>query len=75
VQLLNLHSALKIEFEKVQKRYGEALQKLESLSLVTSTNAGANGSKAPIAQSHQRQLSLKASEIQVSRIKNFFLHR
>ena len=69
-QLLNLHSALKIEFEKVQKRYAEALQKLESLALVTSTNGGANGGKAPIAQSHQRQLSLKASEIQERLIKN-----
>ena len=71
-QLLNLHCALKIEFEKVQKRYIEALQKLESLSLVTSSNGGgqASGTKAPIAQSHQRQLSLKASEIQERLIKN-----
>ena len=68
--LLNLHSALKIEFEKVQKRYCEALQKLDSLSLVTSSNATGNGTKAPIAQSHQRQLSLKASEIQERLIKN-----
>jgi hypothetical protein len=69
-QLLNLHSALKIEFEKVQKRYDEALQKLDSLSLVTGSSAAGNGSKAPIAQSHQRQLSLKASEIQERLIKN-----
>jgi hypothetical protein len=71
-QLLNLHCALKIEFEKVQKRYAEALQKLDSLSLVTSSNGGgaASGGKAPIAQSHQRQLSLKASEIQERLIKN-----
>ena len=68
--LLNLHCALKIEFEKVQKRYVEALQKLESLSLVTSANGAASGGKAPIAQSHQRQLSLKASEIQERLIKN-----
>lgn len=78
-QLMNLHNALKIEFEKVQKRYCEALQKLETLSLCTTSNgngsgkatiSAASGAKAPIAQSHQRQLSLKASEIQERLIKN-----
>ena len=74
-KLMNLHDALKLEFEKVQKSYIEALDQLESLALVNSKvnskgQISSNGSKAPIAQSHQRQLSLKADEIQERLIKN-----
>lgn len=67
--LVNLHLALKQEFEKVQKSYVGALLKLENLSLTSKTNVE-NGKKAPIAQSHQRQLSLKSQEIQERLIKN-----
>ncbi len=75
-QLMNLHSALKLEFDKAQKTYGSAMTKLEALALVKdSKNAAGNkgtvtGKAAPIAQSHQRQLSLKAAEIQERLIKN-----
>lgn len=78
-QLMSLHDALKLEFQKVQKSYHEALHKLETMSLVnsdanssnkTGTISAASGGKAPIAQSHQRQLSLKSIEIQERLIKN-----
>ena len=74
-KLMNLHDALKLEFEKVQRSYIEALEQLENLALVNSKQnskgqMNAFGSKAPIAQSHQRQLSLKADEIQERLIKN-----
>ena len=64
-KLMNLHDALKLEFEKVQRSYIGALEQLETLALVNTkvNNKGQMngfGSKAPIAQSHQRQLSLKA---------------
>ena len=71
--LVYLHLALKQEFDKVRRLYEGALEKLENLALL---NNGASkqiqtiGQKAPIAQSHQRQLSLKASEIQERLIKN-----
>ena len=64
--LLSLHDALKVQFEVVQKTYSDALAKLDSLKNSTKNQH----SKAPIAQSHQRQLSLKASEIQERLIKN-----
>ena len=60
-----------MQFEVVQKTYSEALAKLDSLKNHQKSGHGqASGSKAPIAQSHQRQLSLKASEIQERLIKN-----
>lgn len=70
--LVYLHVALKQEFEKVQKSYVGALEKLENLALIHngSKNIQTIGNKAPIAQSHQRQLSLKAQEIQERLIKN-----
>ena len=78
--LVSLHDALKAEFKKVQRSYTDALQKLEAMSLVThhgdkggkagGTISAASGGKAPIAQSHQRQLSLKSTEIQERLIKN-----
>ena len=71
---MNLHAALKLEFEKAQKTYTNGVTKLEALSLVNKDNKGdkhgvgkgatVSGKVAPIAQSHQRQLSLKACEIQ-----------
>ena len=71
-RLMNLHDALKLEFQQVQRSYTSALEQLENLSLVV--GKGAKGQvgqgKAPIAQSHQRQLSLKADEIQERLIKN-----
>ena len=82
-QLMNLHIALKLEFEKAQGAYNEGIKKLETLSLLKDkhTNPSVSGNKggtissktgsaAPIAQSHQRQLSLKANEIQDRLIKN-----
>ena len=70
--LLYLHVALKTEFEKVRKSYEGALEKLEHLNLTYNGNKQIKdtGNKAPIAQSHQRQLSLKSSEIQERLIKN-----
>ncbi|XP_040568514.1 uncharacterized protein [Lepeophtheirus salmonis] len=67
--LMNLHDALKVQFEKVQKTYGDALDKLTSLSLVPKSGSSSSTSP-PVAQSHQRQLSLKAHEIQERLIKN-----
>jgi len=63
--LLSLHEALKVQFDQVQKTYAEANAKLDSLK-----GHGKAPCKAPVAQSHQRQLSLKASEIQERLIKN-----
>ena len=73
-QLMHLHNALKLEFERAQRAYAEGIQKLEALSLLRdktgrSTISG-KASSAPIAQSHQRQLSLKSGEIQERLIKN-----
>ena len=72
--MMNLHAALKLEFEKAQRTYTNGVTKLEALSLVNKDNKGdkhgvgkgatVSGKVAPIAQSHQRQLSLKACEIQ-----------
>ena len=67
--LVYLHVALKREFDTVKKSYEDALEKLENLSLLQKS-ANQMGGKAPIAQSHQRQLSLKAPEIQERLIKN-----
>ncbi|TRY74938.1 hypothetical protein TCAL_04579 [Tigriopus californicus] len=62
----SLHDALRLEFERVQKSYTEALVKLENLA-----STGKSPSKVPpVAQSHQRQLSLKMDEIQERLIKN-----
>ena len=70
--LVYLHLALKQEFEKVRRIYEGSLEKLENLALLNngSKQIKTIGDKAPIAQSHQRQLSLKASEIQERLIKN-----
>lgn len=70
--LLSLHDALKVQFEVVHKTYTDALGKLDSLKGHSGhgSHGKSNPFKAPIAQSHQRQLSLKASEIQERLIKN-----
>ena len=70
--LVYLHLALKQQFEKVQKSYEGALEKLENLNGQNGKSSiqSNTGTKAPIAQSHQRQLSLKAQEIQERLIKN-----
>jgi len=66
--LVHLHRALKEEFEKVREAYSEGLKKLEELK--TSKECSSDQLKKPIAQSHQRQLSLKVSEIRERLIKN-----
>ncbi len=73
-QLMHLHNALKLEFDRAQRAYAEGIQKLEALSLLQdktgrSTISG-KASSAPVAQSHQRQLSLKSGDIQERLIKN-----
>ncbi|CAB0004748.1 unnamed protein product [Nesidiocoris tenuis] len=65
--LMNLHDALKVEFQRLVDTYKTALSKLEELSL--------NGKKdgkptAPVQASHQRQLTLTQANIQERLIKN-----
>lgn len=70
--LMNLHEALKLEFERVIHRYKNAVQKLDELSLAPKqpiTRSISHG-PAPIKASHQRQLSLRQKEIQERLIKN-----
>ena len=67
--LMNLHDALKMEFQRVVETYKGALQKLEDLSLA-SNKSGVTRGPAPVQASHQRQLSLRQSEIQERLIKN-----
>ncbi|XP_014282094.1 uncharacterized protein [Halyomorpha halys] len=65
--LTNLHDALKVEFQRLVDTYKTALQKLEELSLSGKKDGKAN---APVQASHQRQLSLRQSDIQERLIKN-----
>ncbi|RWS23419.1 uncharacterized protein B4U80_09462, partial [Leptotrombidium deliense] len=72
--LLNLHDALKIEFDRVIQCYKTAAQKLEELSLAaprkqTLTRSVSRG-PAPTKASHQRQLSLNEQQIEERLIKN-----
>ncbi|RWS03371.1 uncharacterized protein B4U79_12865 [Dinothrombium tinctorium] len=72
--LMNLHDALKIEFDRVIHNYKIAVQKLDELSLAASgkqpvTSSVSHG-PAPTKASHQRQLSLRQEEIQERLIKN-----
>ncbi|KDR23548.1 hypothetical protein L798_12370 [Zootermopsis nevadensis] len=67
--LMNLHDALKMEFQRVVETYKGALQKLEDLSLASNKNGVTRG-PAPVQASHQRQLSLRQPEIQERLIKN-----
>ncbi|XP_059470854.1 uncharacterized protein LOC132193916 [Neocloeon triangulifer] len=65
--LMNLHDALRLEFQRVLETYKEALQKLEELSLASNNKKPPT---TPIEASHQRQLSLRQLEIQERLIKN-----
>ncbi len=77
--LLSLHAALKFEFENVHRAYTDALSKLQQ-DPSSGGGGGKGGSKGkdapgqtkdpPVAQSHQRQLSLRVEEIQERLIKN-----
>jgi len=66
--LINLHDALRLEFQRVLDTYKEALLKLEELSLATGHHKKAPAT--PIEASHQRQLALRQLEIQERLIKN-----
>lgn len=70
--LMNLHDALKVEFQRVVETYKGALHKLEELSLSSGKKDGGKTLRgpAPVQASHQRQLSLKQPEIQERLIKN-----
>lgn len=70
--LMNLHEALKLEFERVIHRYKIAVQKLDELSLTPKqpVTRSISYGPAPIKASHQRQLSLRQDEIQERLIKN-----
>lgn len=70
--LMNLHEALKLEFERVIHQYKIALQKLDELSLTPKqlVTRSLSYGPAPIKASHQRQLSLRQDEIQERLIKN-----
>jgi hypothetical protein len=65
--LMNLHDALRLEFQRVLETYKEALQKLEELSLASHAKKPPT---TPIEASHQRQLALRQLEIQERLIKN-----
>lgn len=67
--LTNLHDALKVEFQRLVDTYKTALHKLEELSL-SGRRDGVTKGPAPVQASHQRQLSLRQSDIQERLIKN-----
>lgn len=72
--LMNLHDALRIEFERRIHAYKQILQRIDemyfsgfkTINSVRSINYG----PAPINASHQRQLSLRESEIHNRLLKN-----
>lgn len=66
--LMNLHDALRLQFAIVQKGYLDAMHKLDAMSLAHKSSK--SHKEPPIAQSHQRQLSLRLEEIQERLIKN-----
>ncbi|RZF43272.1 hypothetical protein LSTR_LSTR001533 [Laodelphax striatellus] len=68
--LTNLHDALKVEFQRLADTYKTALQKLEELSLSGRRDGQVSKGPAPVQASHQRQLSLRQSDIQERLIKN-----
>lgn len=75
--LMNLHEALKLEFERVIQQYKSAIAKIDELSLTRGvikdggpiTRSLSQG-PAPTFSSHQRLLSLKQEEIQDRLNKN-----
>ncbi|CAG2101972.1 unnamed protein product [Medioppia subpectinata] len=72
-KLMNLHEALKLEFERVIQHYKTAVQKLEELALAKNKEpitSSLSVGPAPTNSSHQRLLSLRQDEIQERLIKN-----
>lgn len=74
--LMNLHEALKLEFERVIQQYKGAIAKIDELSIARNikdsgpvTRSLSQG-PAPTFSSHQRLLSLKQEEIQHRLNKN-----
>lgn len=74
--LMNLHDALKLEFDKVISQYKTALQKLDELSLSTKnpTSSTVTSGKAPSEASHQRLMQLSRTDVQNRIIKNKTLY-
>ncbi|XP_022661726.1 uncharacterized protein LOC111250596 isoform X2 [Varroa destructor] len=70
--LMNLHDALKLEFERILSQYKAAVGKLEEQWLAPKAPVARSlvHGPAPTRASHQRQLSLRQSEIQERLIKN-----
>lgn len=74
--LMNLHEALKLEFERVIQQYKGAIAKIDELSLTRNVKDGGpitrslSQGPAPTFSSHQRLLSLKQEEIQDRLNKN-----
>ena len=70
--LMNLHDALKIEFEKVVTQYRSALQKLDELSLSAKHPMGSSVTfgPAPALSSHQRLMHISRDDVQERLIKN-----
>ena len=70
--LMNLHDALKQEFDKIVFQYRNALQKLDEMSLSAKhpTSSSVTSGKAPTEVSHQRLMQLTRSDVQVRIIKN-----
>lgn len=70
--LMDLHEALKLEFERSIHSYKTALQKLDDLSLTPKqlVTRSLSYGPAPTQASHQRQLSLRQDEIQERLIRN-----
>ena len=64
--LMNLHDALKLEFEKVSMQYKSAIQKLDEFSSANKlqNNAAHETSKAPFEVSHQRLMQQTRCDIQ-----------
>lgn len=71
-KFMNLHDALKLEFEKVINQYRIALQKLDTFSLSTKhpTSSSVTSGKAPTEASHQRLMQVTRNDVQERIIKN-----
>jgi len=70
--LMNLHDALKLEFDKIVTQYRSALQKLDELSLSSKhpMSSSVSFGKAPSEASHQRLMQLTREDVQSRIIKN-----
>ncbi|CAH1784005.1 unnamed protein product [Owenia fusiformis] len=71
-KLMNLHDALKIEFEKTVSQYKGALGKLEELRLSNKipVSSSVNKGPAPSVASHQRMMQMSLIDIQERIFKN-----